>query len=429
MSLPTITPYAWQAPSVNRLTCILRAGNFAIDASDTGTGKTVVAIAAMQQLRQRFLVVCPKSVKTAWARTAESMGASGLLLGVVNPERLQRENPYFKQERWALPADVCIVWDEVHKGASGPKAKTTRILATAKPQGLKVLTMSATIADSPLKMRAIGYLAGLHPFRTVDYFNWCRENGCFKMEGINGLMFPKGPSGRRHMENLHRQLSTCMTRIRIAEVPDFPETFVQANLYDLESRYTDEINLIYADMSETLRKPAANKLVESLRARQRVEAIKVPLLTDLMLDAHEEGHSVVMFVNFRDTLDALRKAVTERGIPVGWVWGQGQSEEERQGFVDAFAEDRVEIMLCMSQAGGLGLNLHGRPGFRPRISFLTPSFSASDFIQCLGRIHRAGGTKSTQTVVLAANTIEERVHDAIQGKLGNLRTLVDGDLV
>lgn len=420
-----ISPYPWQQASVDKMVSVLRAGNFCINASDTGTGKTVTALAALGELGGQALIVAPKIVHTAWRRTAEFMGLEDRIYGVVNAERLQFNNPYFHHNTWHVPQDVLIIWDEVHRGASGPKSATTKILALTYPLGYKVLAMSATIASSPLQMRAIGYLAGLHQFRPESYWPWCLQNGCFKRPPIRGLLFPKGPRGTFFMEQLGQQLQPIMTRIRIVEVPDFPETMIEANLYDLEESYTQQVNDTWSSLRESLQKPRADQLTERLRAREITELCKIALLTDLVENALSEGKSAVVFVNFRSTLARLQEALNNHS-PVS-IYG-GQSPAERQTALDGFQDDRNPVILCMSQAGGVGINLHGTAQQRPRVSFLTPSDKADDFLQCLGRIHRTGGTKTVQTIVLAAGTVEETIQKNIQGKLGNLSALQDGDL-
>lgn len=420
-----ISPYNWQLPSVERLVQILSDQQFALNASDTGTGKTIVALETLKRLKLPGLIVCPKQVHTAWLRAAAEMSCASQVRGVVNAERLQFKNPWFIDNKWTIDPGVLVIWDEVHRGASGPKSKTTRILATTKPQGIKVLAMSATVASSPLQMRAVGYLAGLHRFRNESYWPWCIQNGCFRKPSIPGLHFPKGPSAKRIMAQLGEQLRPCMVRVRIDEVPEFPETQILANLYDLDAKYTEEINAAYERMDEELKRPKSNPMTERLRARQVAELQKLPLLQDLVKEACEEGKAVVVFVNFRESLIGLREALSS--IPLGWIWG-GQANSERQGFLDGFAADQLQIMICMVQAGGVGINLHGLPGQRPRVSFLTPTERADEFRQCLGRIHRSGGTKTVQTLVLAAGTVEERVQKNVAGKLDNLSALQDGDL-
>lgn len=421
----TIFPYLWQQPSVDRLTEILSAKQFAINSSATGTGKTVVSLQLTKNLGCPALIICPLAVHTAWLRTAAAMDCSNQILGVVNPQKLLFNNPYISGLNWLIPKGTIIVWDEVHKGASGPKSKTTKILAATRPQGIKVLAMSATIASSPLQMRAIGYLAGLHQFNPSSYWKWCLDNGCYRAAYANGqLVFPKGPRAQALMSGISDKLKDIMVRVRIADVPEFPETQVIANLYDLEANFKAEIDKAYEDMRDDLKKLSSNPLIIRLRARERTELSKVCLLVSLVEDAIEDGKSVVVFVNFRSTLAELEAKLSPTH-KLGLIYGD-QKDTERQDAIDMFQADKIEAILCMTQAGGVGISLHGLPGKRERCSFITPSDSASDFVQCLGRIHRSGGSKSVQTIVLAAGTVEEKIQANLQGKLQNLQSLIDG---
>ena len=66
----------------------------------------------------------------------------------------------------------------------------------------------------------------------------------------------------------------------------------------------------------------------------------------------------------------------------------------------------------------------------PRHSIISPSYSAINLVQALGRIHRAEGkTPCIQKIVFAAGTIEERCCQRVQAKLDNLDLLNDGDLI
>ena len=80
------------------------------------------------------------------------------------------------------------------------------------------------------------------------------------------------------------------------------------------------------------------------------------------------------------------------------------------------------------QACSVALSLHDELHERPRVSLISPSYSASDVIQALGRIRRVGGTTATQKIVLAAGSVEERVAEAVQRKIDCIGTLSDRDL-
>ncbi len=62
------------------------------------------------------------------------------------------------------------------------------------------------------------------------------------------------------------------------------------------------------------------------------------------------------------------------------------------------------------------------------MSIISPTWSAQDFIQSLGRIHRAGAkTDAIQKVVFCEGTIEEFICDTLKYKLEHLSKFNDGD--
>ena len=114
-------------------------------------------------------------------------------------------------------------------------------------------------------------------------------------------------------------------------------------------------------------------------------------------------------------------------MPFGAIYG-GQKESERNGMIDAFQQNRTHVIIGMMQACGVALSLHDTRHERPRVSLISPSYSASELLQALGRIRRVGGTHATQRIVLAAGSVEERVAKAVNGKIDNIGALTDADL-
>lgn len=419
-----ITPYPWQVPFVVRTIEILQAGDLCINTSDTGVGKTVMALAAAGYLGTNNLVIAPKVVHTSWRRTAEAMGVK--LIGIVNAERLQYQNPWFTGT-WQLPDNCLVIWDELHRGASGQDSKTTKILGHLKKLPVKVMPMSATIADSPLKMRGLGFLAGLHGFAKSSFYQWCKAHGCIHVPYHSGLEFTKGAKAQKYMLAIQQALAPMMVRARIADVPEFPDCKIQVELCDLNARDTKEINAIYKEMSEAIKSKPANELIERLRARQKTELYKAPVMAEHAVDAIEEGKAVVLFVNFKDTVVAIREYLNKEGLSSGVVQG-GQADRERQQTIDNFQANKLDVVICTA-AGGVGVNLHDELGGRPRVSYISPGDSASETKQALGRIWRATSkSKAIQTFVLAAGTVEEKVYQNLNRKLSNIAMLNDGDL-
>ena len=168
-------------------------------------------------------------------------------------------------------------------------------------------------------------------------------------------------------------------------------------------------------------------MVKLLRLRQQAEFCKASVLAGMAADEVEDGSSVFVCVNFTDARMRIQMELERRGIPFAAIYG-GQPEGERQAGIAAFQENRVHVMVGMSSACGVALSLHDERHERPRVSLITPSYSASELLQALGRIRRVGGTHATQRIVLAAGSVEERVAKAVSGKIDNIGALTDADL-
>jgi superfamily II DNA or RNA helicase len=171
-------------------------------------------------------------------------------------------------------------------------------------------------------------------------------------------------------------------------------------------------------------------LVTLLRARQKVEMLKTETLYELTEKFLEEGKSVVIFVNFKATLHHLKNLfeTNYKDIKIGLIHGD-QTTEERSIAIDGFQSNERRLLITTIQSGGVGISLHDLHGGHPRVSLISPSWSAQDLVQALGRIARAGAkTKCQQYLIFCARTIEDRICLAIKGKLETIKTINDGDL-
>jgi superfamily II DNA or RNA helicase len=278
----------------------------------------------------------------------------------------------------------------------------------------------------------LGYLLDLHD--DAGWWNWCLKNGC-KRGVFGGLTFKGYASVLKRLHD-HIYKEGRGSRIRIKDLPpgSFPDTLIVADGYDLGDSPRKDIDLIYSDLKAELDELAKRKandeetpLTLQLRARQEVELYKVPIFEELTKDAVESGNSVVIFVNFRATLEALTKRLSSAG-EISFVYG-AQDEMTRMLEVKKFQRDETRICLCMTQAGGTGLSLHDEHGNFPRVSLISPSFSAIDLRQALGRVHRATGkTPSIQKIVFANDTVEMGVCKAVRAKLKNIDLINDDEM-
>lgn len=426
--------YDWQLPAAEKQFDILKRYGKAINVSSTGVGKTFIAADTASRLGLPVFVICPKSIISMWSRTLGEVGVTSHV--VLNWEKIKtcRHCSFWNGERWAFEQPYFIIVDEVHAGTTGPQSQTTFMAAKLKAYTtLPKLYMSATIADSPLQLRALGYLFDLHDFSEPNFYRWCLDMGCERAKVPNGrggyvwtIRMPHAKyRAKEVMLRLRDLLAPYTIRLTPDDAPGFPETTIVAELFDLETRVTAEIRKLYEPLAKAHRTLSADERAQLVIARQRTEILKVPLLEELTRNLLAENRSVVVFLNFHEPMDLLAKALGADNVVQ--IRG-GQSDAERQFAIEEFQANRRHVCLAQTQAGGVAVSLHDIHGDRPRTSLLCPDWNAKRTVQCLGRIRRAGGTKSVQIFVLAAKTLEERVYESLNRKRGNIDTLNDGDM-
>ena len=140
---------------------------------------------------------------------------------------------------------------------------------------------------------------------------------------------------------------------------------------------------------------------------------------------------MVCFINFHRSLVAISKQLSHRrdlkGL-IGYIHGRQKAKDRLQDIED-FQSDKKRIILANQAAGGIAIDLHDLIGDFPRASYLSPTYSAIQLLQAMGRTNRHGAlTPCYQNLVYVAGTIEERAVSKVNRKLQNISLLNDDDL-
>jgi len=446
-----------QIPHANVLLRSLTENGFALDMSETGTGKSYASAAIAREHRGPVVLISPKAVIPQWLKVLMKFGVKPLV--VVNYEKIGRGNtPWMKWKKlpdpmkpwkegelrempfFKFPKNALVILDEGHR-CKGNDTTNAWMMIALTLQGYKVLVASATLATTAMEMRASGFLAKLHAL--YNFTDFCRVHGATDVGKFGALTWDaEREEARRGMLLLNQYLfetSKIASRMRVEEFGDlFPESHIIAEAYDLGPN-SSKVQQVYEEMEHEIAK--LEKHCENysqhifaimMEARRKSELLKVPLFAEMVEDLFDEGKSVVVFLNFDDSLNALKARLTKTkkfdGL-IGYIVG-GQNAEQRQRHIDDFNSDKRRLMLTNIKAGGIGISLHDLNGKFPRASVVSPNFSAFELVQALGRIWRQGGlTKSYQNIVFAAGTIEENACRRVQARIDNLSTLNDADLI
>ncbi len=433
----------WQVEAVSKLVMAINKNGCAIDGSDVGVGKTYTACGVVRELGMKILVVCPLSVITPWKLViTEHFKMKDSLVGVINYDQIRigkTESPFasFVENRkthkkkfiWKIPKDTLIVWDESQK-LKNWKTKTTKTCIEALKQNYKMLFCSATNATNPLELRAVGTCLKLFKGAT-QYYQWCYEHGVFK--GRFGLEFTEDMKLRQKvLKKLHTDIFINRgVRLIRDNIPNFPESEITADCYNMDEVDVKKINDTnegmlreLKELAKKIKKDKASELTAILRARQQIELIKVPLFIDMIEEGVEGGMSVVVFVNFTETLQSIAKRLN-----IHCIFDGKTPNAERQKNVEDFQSGKERVILVNVASGGAGLSLHDIHGLNPRLALISPSYSAVLMRQATGRIWRENSkSKSIQKIAFVANTVEEQVCSKVREKLKNLDLLNDGDL-
>ncbi len=468
-----LLPY--QIEHTNNIIHSVRTYNRALDCSDTGCGKTYSSIAACIAMGKKPLIICPKSVISSWRNvlkffnldywgvsnyesiqnckmfTANSKNEKVLCpyikrievnkeavkqdikkdekkdkktvkkvknkkeikIGDNNPEQL--ETPVGFTYVWSnLPDDIVVIFDEAHR-CKNPHTLNSVLLYTLAKTTAKIIMLSATISDKPENFALAGYVLGLYS-HIRNAKNWMlsvskdHPNIC---AGIHDQIFPEYAS-----------------RMRIKDLGAmFPSNQVVCAAYDMDCavEIEEQYNLINEEV-ERLQKNEDNSgcaLARIMYARMKIEMLKVPTYIEQANKYIEEGNSVAIFVNFTQSLRTIADELGTKCI----IFGQ-QSLEERDEAIAAFNSDRSRVIVCNTNSGGVGVSLNDQNGVFPRVSIISPGYSAQAIIQALGRIYRANTrTAVRQRIIFCNNTIEEEICQNMREKITNMAMLNDKDML
>lgn len=448
----------YQIDHVDGLIYSLRTYNRALDASDTGTGKTYAAIASCLSMNLKALIICPKSVITSWTNVLDQFNSS--YYGVANYETIQnckyftklskREKvkcPFIKKIEkkkeskneyktkksnnpkidkkdkdyieysfvWEnLPDDLIVIFDETHR-CKNPRTNNSVMLYSLALTKCKILMLSATCADKPDTFILTGYVLGLYK-NIRQAKNWMLEVGKGYdniMSGVHNTIYPEHAN-----------------RMRIRDLKGlFPNNHIICSCFDMDN--AEEIEKQYKLIEDEIKrlkekeKSSSCALSRILYARMTVESLKIPTFIELAKKHLKEGYAVAIFVNFTQSLMTIAEELKTSTV----IHGQ-QSLDDRNKSINDFNNDKSQIIVCNIKSGGCGISLQDLTGLYPRISIISPSWSAQDIIQCLGRVHRANGkTPVQQKIIFCSNTIEEQICQNMKEKINNIFLLNDGDLL
>jgi len=428
--------YDYQKIHLKQLTTNLKNRNCIVDCSDTGTGKTFTTIGLCKELNLKPFIICPKSVISNWIDVSNQFNVE--IYGIANYELLKNCKYYDKNLNINNKIiskndgefifqkninDILFVFDEAHK-CKNKNTQNTKLLLSVSESQNKIILLSATLCDQIDNLKFFGFILGFYS-SVRKYNNFIKQK---KEEMKRSIKMNNIPDNFVEFYIFHKMLFPYIgSRMKISELGKlFPKNKIITTSYNLEKFQI--IDDLYKDLQKAvdnlhIKEERKNTFEIILRARQKIELLKIPLFIELVEEAIENNFSVVIFLNFLETQKLLSEYLKCDCILHGEL-----SIEQRNKNINDFQTNKSKIIIVMIKIGGTGISLDDTDGKFPRMTLISPTWSGQDFVQILGRTCRAN-TKSNviQKIVLCANTIEESVGKVMNEKLINIKGINDGE--
>ena len=403
-------------------------------ADDMGLGKTVQAIALLlwaksKHKRKLNLVVAPTSVVPNWEREIAKF-APGLKTVVwQGPNRSQRAPELEK-------ADVMITsYALLRRDEELLQALDLRYVILDEAQHIKnPMSQTARSAKKLSSERRLA-LTGT-PIENRLSELWSIFD--FVSPGLLGTLKTfedriARPIDRGDMETAQRLRATIkpfiMRRLKRDVARDLPDKIEQEMIVPLAEAQAKLYKQVLGQvrksvLSEVEKKGVSKAQIQILVALTRLRQVacdprlmklpdtdfdaddsgKLGALREIIDEAIDGGHRVLVFSQFVGMLNHIRAALDADGVEYEYLDGSTKDRIER---VDRFnAETGAPVFLISLKAGGTGLNLTGAD----TVIHFDPWWNPAVEDQATDRAHRIGQTKNVNVYkLIAAGTVEEKI--------------------
>ena len=422
-------------------------------ADDMGLGKTLQALAYLRSQPGPSLVVCPSSLVFNWQREVEKFTPERKVLVLEGTQRARRfaeipqadlvftSYPLLRRdiERYRPFAFSNVLLDEAQhiKNPDTQNAQAAGMLRAARKFILTGTPVENSVRDIWSLMNFVmpGYLGERDDFRERYEIPITRQNDKETLARLAKRLRPF--LLRRRKQEVAADLPQKLENVAYCELTGAQKEVYAALLQGARARIdeaTDEKNAGRARMLMLtallrLRQAACDLrlLDKEGAAAAKADSGKVELFNELLQEAVDGGHRVLVFSQFVSMLTLLRRELEGQGIAYCYLDGQTR---ERGAEVDRFQNGDVPVFLISLKAGGVGLNLTAAD----TVIHFDPWWNPAVEAQATDRAHRIG-QKNVVTAykLIARGTVEEKIlnlqrkkREIIDAAIENEEPLMEG---
>ena len=394
-------------------------------ADDMGLGKTLQAIALLSNLHQekkkKSMVIMPKSLIYNWENEIKKFSPKlkvGVYYGINRDFSALKKSDVILTTYGTIRNDIVnlleqkldlLILDE-SQNIKNINSQTTKavLLLNAK----KRVALSGTpIENNLLELYSLFRFLNPEMFGSVQRFT-------------NNYIVPiQKYSDISTIEELKKKIYPFLLRRVKKEVledlPDKIEKLVYVDMNDEHRRFYEERRRYYYSLLEKNTSNQGNfdkffvlQAINELRhivsspdlESKKIISSKKEVLIENVVEAIENNHKVLVFVNYLSSIESICDSLKENKIKYLKMTGQ---TKDRQTLVDKFQNDsRYKVFVMTLKTGGVGLNLVSAD----TIFIYDPWWNTTVENQAIDRAYRLGQDKTVFAYkMIMRNTIEEKI--------------------
>ena len=377
-----------------------------IMAADTGTGKTVMALAHIKNASLPILILAPASkVRTGdWELECKEFGMARRDITVMSYEKATRKTRFAsyakgKQatwwEQWVIDnPDYILIADEIHK-AKNPQSLTGRGVYMLARQATQFIGLSATpLPNGWVDLCNYGKI-----------FGWWKNKTEFFRDYVVTYQIPNQHwskiTGYKQIEKMESLWLEIAKPLRKEQALDLPRLRYQGVKTDKPKIYS-AVAKTRVYRAEPL--DNAPKLANALR--RTLIAERVRWIADFLEGA--SGHTVI-FYNYIEERDSILDAMPKDIV----VYRQDGERHEVPSKPDWSRLPPRTVTLSHYKSGGTGIEMT----YADKVVYASPTYSYADFAQSIGRLYRAGQSLPVTAYLLyTEDTIDEEIWQCVREK-------------
>lgn len=447
-----LRPY--QAEGCRWIQMLKSCGFGGILADDMGLGKTLQVLSFLHAEKEqgksgdelRTLIVCPASLVYNWQKEINRFTpelSSVVIAGTV-AERKELLKKCGQIDIWItsydlLKRDIALyenlsfaneIVDEAQfiKNQNTQAAQSVRLISSRFRMALTGTPMENHLGElwSILDYLMPGFFDTYASFQREYEIPIAAENNETQLNRLRKLIHP-----------------FILRRLKTEVLKELPEKQEEVVTVRLEGEQMQLYQAAVAEVRQTLDSASQEEfehsklkiLAQLTRLRQiccdpalvfegyRGGSAKLETCIQLIQQAVEGGHKLLLFSQFTSMLDIICKRLKEEKIAYHRIDGT-VSKEDRMMMVDSFADDEVPVFCISLKAGGTGLNLTAAD----IVIHYDPWWNQAAQNQATDRAHRIGQTQRVNVYeLIAQDTIEDQIQSIKEEKRHLAEDVLSGE--